>query len=263
MNALLESFNHIFIEQFLPPLITLVDSVFLVSASFVTSLITAAFGIGGGTVLIALLAFLLPPTALIPIHSVVQLGSNAGRAAIMFRDVHWQPILLFSVGTVIGAGVAGFFVVQIPFWIVQIGLGIFIIWIVVKEIPPIPRHYILLSGVVSSFLAMFFGATGNFVAAIVKSMKLNPVQHVATHSVMATSQHFVKVLVFGIVGFNFAPYLPLITGMLISGFIGTLIGRQFLVRAGNVYFKPILNVMLFLIAIKLVTAGIATFLSLF
>ena len=257
-----ENIYSILTEQSLPPLVTLVDALFLISVSFATSLITAAFGIGGGTILIGLLALLLPPAAIIPIHSVVQLGSNAGRFAIMFSDVHWRPIIPFSVGTIIGAGIAGVFVVQLPFWIVQIGLGIFIIWVVVKEVPPIPRPYIFLSGVISSFLSMFFGATGNFVAAIVKSMKLTPVQHVATHSVMATFQHFVKALVFGIVGFNFLPYLPLIIGMLISGFMGTVVGRQFLVRSGNVYFKPILNLMLFLIALKLVTAGIETFLSL-
>ena len=238
------------------------DTTFLISASFLTSMLTAAFGIGGGTALIALLALLLPPAALIPIHSIVQLGSNAGRAAIMFSDIHWRPIIPFSVGTLIGAGVAGFFVVQIPFWIVQIGLGGFIIWLVIKEIPPIPSPYIFLSGVVSSFLSMFFGATGNFVAAIVKSMRLSPVKHVATHSLMATSQHLIKVLVFGFVGFNFVPYLPLIIGMLTSGFIGTLIGRQFLVRSGNVYFKPILNCILVLIALKLIASGVQKFLSL-
>ena len=104
---------------------------------------------------------------------------------------------------------------------------------------------------------MFFGATGNFIAAMVKTMKLDPLPHVATHSIMMTFQHFIKVIVFGMVGFHFAPYWPLVIGMLISGFVGTVIGRQFLVRTGQHYFKPILNIILVLAACRLIYAGIA------
>jgi hypothetical protein len=44
----------------------------LIVASFATSFITAAFGIGGGGVLLAILASLVPPAALIPVHGLVQ-----------------------------------------------------------------------------------------------------------------------------------------------------------------------------------------------
>jgi uncharacterized membrane protein YfcA len=120
----------------------------------------------------------------------------------------------------------------------------------------------LLGGVVSSFLTMFFGATGNFIAAMVKSMNLDPVPHVATHSLMMTFQHFVKVLIFGLIGFQFGPYMFLIIGMLISGFIGTVIGSQFLTKAGGRYFKPVLNTILFLAAARLIWAGVEGFLAL-
>ena len=109
---------------------------------------------------------------------------------------------------------------------------------------------------------MFFGATGNFIAAMVKSMKLEPVPHVATHSLMMTFQHFVKVLIFGLIGFQFGPYMFLIIGMLISGFIGTIIGSRFLTKAGGRYFKPVLNTILFLAATRLIWAGVEGLLTL-
>ena len=133
---------------------------------------------------------------------------------------------------------------------------------VFAKLPPIQQRYILLGGVVSSFLTMFFGATGNFIAAMVKSMNLDPVPHVATHSLMMTFQHFVKVLIFGLIGFQFGPYMFLIIGMLISGFIGTVIGSQFLTKAGGRYFKPVLNTILFLAAARLIWAGVEGFLAL-
>ena len=240
----------------------LLDAGLLVAASLVTSFISAAFGIGGGFTLIALLALLLPPAALIPVHGIVQFGSNAGRVGIMLKDVVWRPVLPFVIGTVIGAGLGAMVVVQLPPWAVQLALGIFIIWAVFAKLPPIKQRYILLGGVVSSFLTMFFGATGNFIAAMVKSMNLDPVPHVATHSLMMTFQHFVKVLIFGLIGFQFGPYIILIIGMLISGLIGTIIGSRFLTKAGGRYFKPVLNTILFLAAARLIWAGVEGLLAL-
>jgi uncharacterized membrane protein YfcA len=240
----------------------LLDAGLLVAASLVTSFISAAFGIGGGFTLIALLALLLPPAALIPVHGIVQFGSNAGRVGIMLKDVVWRPLLPFVIGTVIGAGLGAMVVVQLPPWAVQLALGIFIIWAVFAKLPPIQQRYILLGGVVSSFLTMFFGATGNFIAAMVKSMNLDPVPHVATHSLMMTFQHFVKVLIFGLIGFQFEPYMILIIGMLISGFIGTIIGSRFLTKAGGRYFKPVLNTILSLAAARLIWAGVEGLLAL-
>ena len=92
---------------FLPTAMPVIDAVLLVIASLATSFLTAAFGIGGGFTLIALMALLLPPAALIPIHGIVQLGSNAGRAAIMAKDVLWRPVRPFVVGTIIGAALGG------------------------------------------------------------------------------------------------------------------------------------------------------------
>ena len=246
----------------LPPAMPLLDAGLLVAASLVTSFISAAFGIGGGFTLIALLALLLPPAALIPVHGIVQLGSNAGRVGIMLKQVVWRPVLPFVIGTVIGASLGAMVVVQLPPWAVQLALGIFIIWAVFAKLPPIQQRYILLGGVVSSFLTMFFGATGNFIAAMVKSMNLDPVPHVATHSLMMTFQHLAKVLIFGLIGFQFGPYMILIIGMLISGFIGTIIGSRFLTKAGGRYFKPVLNAILFLAAARLIWAGFEGLLAL-
>ncbi len=247
----------------LPPAMPLLDAGLLVAASLVTSFISAAFGIGGGFTLIALLALLLPPAALIPVHGIVQLGSNAGRVGIMLKEVVWRPVMPFVIGTVTGAGLGAVVVVQLPPWAVQLALGVFIIWAVFAKLPPIQQQrYILLGGVVSSFLTMFFGATGNFIAAMVKSMNLDPVPHVATHSLMMTFQHLVKVLIFGLIGFQFGPYMILIFGMVISGFIGTVIGSRFLTKAGGRYFKPVLNTILFLAAARLIWAGVEGLLAL-
>jgi uncharacterized membrane protein YfcA len=54
----------------------------------------------------------------------------------------------------------------------------------------------------------------------------------------------------------------LIIAMLISGFIGTVIGSRFLTKAGGRYFKLVLNTILFLAATRLIWAGVEGLLAL-
>jgi uncharacterized membrane protein YfcA len=248
-------------DHYLPSLVSQSDAIIMIIASLATSFLTAAFGIGGGAALLALLALLLPPIALIPVHSFVQFGSNVGRLLIMIFDVDWRPFIPFCIGTIIGCCIAGVFVIQLPPFVIQLTVGFFILWIVFAQMPAIPTKFVFLAGVISSFASMFIGATGTFVAAVVKTMKLQPVQHVATHSALATFQHFAKSFVFGFVGFNFSEYLILICGMIISGFVGTVLGRKVLTNFGTGYFKPALNVIFVAIAFKLLWDGFQNYLS--
>jgi uncharacterized membrane protein YfcA len=67
-----------------------------------------------------------------------------------------------------------------------------------------------------------------------------------------TIQHSIKVIIFGLVGFAYAKYSLLIIAMIISGFVGTLIGKKILVKMGHKYFKTVLNITLTLIALNLI-----------
>tara|TARA_A100000164_G_C21925263_1_gene782712 strand:+ start:872 stop:1207 length:336 start_codon:yes stop_codon:yes gene_type:complete len=94
--------------------IELWEVVALCIVSFLGSFITAAFGLGGGTLNLATMALIFSPAILIPIHGVVQLGSNFGRAILMHKSVNIEIIPLFILGTIIGALVGGNLVVELP-----------------------------------------------------------------------------------------------------------------------------------------------------
>ena len=68
------------LASFLPEGIGVGAALLLVVASFFTSALTAAFGVGGGVAMLALMGLFVPVAALIPVHGTVQLGSNTGRA---------------------------------------------------------------------------------------------------------------------------------------------------------------------------------------
>ena len=227
-------------------------------ASFCTSLITAAFGLGGGVVLLAILASVLPPAALIPVHGVVQLGSNTGRALILRADVSRAVLLPFLVGSVVGITLGGLLVVELPPAGVRIAVGAFILWSVVAVPPAFLRRSAWLAGGVSSFLTMFFGATGPFVAAYVKAQDFGRVAYVATNAACMTAQHLLKVIAFALLGFAFGPYLVIVAGMIALGFAGTLTGRQVLLRIDERRFRLVLNAILVILAVRLIWEGVMT-----
>lgn len=242
-------------EIALPPSIDAVELALLLGASFATSLITAALGIGGGAILLAVLASLLPPSVLIPVHGVVQLGSNAGRAAIMLGDVDRSVIGPFLLGSAVGAALGGLVAVELPPAAIEIGVGLFVLWSVASRPPAIFRRAAALTGAASTFLSMFFGATGPFVAAYVKTLGLGRLGHVATHAAFMTIQHLVKTLAFGLFGFAFGEWLPLVLLLVASGFAGTVVGRHVLHRLPERRFMLALNAILVLLALRLIWSG--------
>ncbi|WP_306132264.1 sulfite exporter TauE/SafE family protein [Roseivivax marinus] len=233
----------------------------LLATSFATSFITVSLGIGGGAVLLAIMATLVPPAALIPTHGVIQAGSNLGRALITLGHVHWSALPAFVVGSLIGVGVGGLLVVNIPPYAVQIGVGCFVLWSVLGKPVKGVRDWPLAVGLFSSFLTMFFGATGAFVATYTKSLHLGRHAHVATHASLMTVQHGVKCVAFGLIGFAFGPWLPFIAAMIAVGFAGTVAGRLLLNRMNDVGFKRALDVILILISMRLIWSGVTQFLA--
>jgi uncharacterized membrane protein YfcA len=232
----------------------------LLATSFAGSFITVALGIGGGALLLAVMANLMPPAALIPVHGVVQLGSNALRAGVLWRHVHWPPFAAFALGTLAGVALGGAVVVRLPGPVVQAGVGAFVIWSVLARPPAWLARFPAVTGLVSAFLTMFFGATGVFVANFTKSLRLPRQAHVATHAVLMTLQHGLKIAAFGLLGFAYGPWAGFILAMIAAGFLGTLAGRHVLLRISDRGFRRALDVVLILVSLRLIWNALAAWL---
>lgn len=248
------------IETLVPPALEPFWAFLLIAVSAATSFITAAAGIGGGMVLLAVMAVIVPGAAIIPVHGAVQIGSNAGRTAIMLSHVQWSILAPFLAGSLVGAVLGGLTVVQLPAATLKLALGCFILWTAWG--PPLGlrgRMISVVTGAVSSFLTMFVGATGSFISAMVKTFQFGRMEHVATHSACMVAQHVVKVVVFGMLGFQYGPYVGLIVAMIASGFLGTMLGKHVLLKSDDVKFHSILSVILTLLALKLIYDGLGIF----
>ena len=189
------------------------DLAILSSVSFIASLFTASMGLGGGTLVLATMALILPPTVLIPIHAVVQVGSNGGRAALMLKDVSKPIILPFLIGTMIGAAVGAQIVISLPTAALQAVLAFFIFyatWVPQFNASNSSKKIFFGVGLLATFATMFVGATGPLVAPFVSAHCKQRQNIVATHALLMVIQHGFKMIAFGTLGFAFGPYTPML-----------------------------------------------------
>ena len=75
----------------------------LPAASFLTAFLGVSTGAADGLLLLAIMATVLPPAVLIPLHTVVQLGSGVSRTFFMWRYVMSGAITPFVIGAMVGA----------------------------------------------------------------------------------------------------------------------------------------------------------------
>ena len=181
--------------ELLPPDLPAYSAAIMIVSSFFTSMIMAATGFGGGVLLLSIMASMMPIAALIPVHGVVQLGSNVGRTFLLRKSVQWSYLVPFLLGSIVGALAGGKMVVTLNDAVLRIGLAIFIIYAVWGPKPKFnaagARWLIAAGGAFSTFLTMFFGATGPFVLAIQSQIPLLPVSVSGTFPMMP--KHTLKI----------------------------------------------------------------------
>ena len=203
----------------------------VVLTSFFSAALTAAFGLGGGLGLLAVMSALFPPAAVIPVHGAAQFGANFSRLSLQRRSVVWPIVLWFSLGGIIGTAVGGRIYVELPEAALRAGVGAFILF---SQWGPKPKAFapgratFFATGAIGAFLTMFFGATGPIAATMLGATKLDRLKLVGTHAGCMVVQHGLKTLAFGFLGFAFSRWALLIAGILLAGFLGSWAGTRVL-----------------------------------
>lgn len=237
------------LPQNLDPLMALA----LVALSFVTSLITATFSLGGGTLMVAVLALVFPPAIVVPLHGAIQLGSNGGRAVVQRAHIQWSFVKWIAAGAVLGTIVGGQFATLLPERLFTAVIAIFVLvttWLPQPKVVGRSPVIQFVGGAIISGISMLVGATGPLVAVFLKGLP-DRQQLVATHAMLMTFQNVFKVMVFMALGFAFAEYLPLILAMVVAGFGGTAIGSKLLVKVPESAFRWGFKIILTLVALDL------------
>ena len=240
----------------------------LVISAFITSAISAVIGMGGGIILLGIMAIVLPNGYLvIALHGIIQLISNSTRTFIFKNHIKKELIKQFSFGALFGAILSGLIIfLLINFYEVQSAkdikfdflkplIGLFIIWYLFfkknnKEI--ISKSFVKV-GVISGLASVFIGATGPLIAPFFLKSKLTKQNIIANKAACQMVTHCTKIPLFMFFfDVNYFNEYKLLIPLMFSVLIGTKFGKYLLAMIPEKLFKKIFKLTLFIISIKLI-----------
>jgi uncharacterized membrane protein YfcA len=237
------------------------NELLLVVTSFFASTLAGVTAMGGGILLISVMAAFLPPFAIVPIHGAVMLASNATRALFGLRHMEWRIFRQFLCGGVVGAAIGSRFIWSIPPEAIPLLLGSFILvvtWMPAFKVESrLPLKFFWLGGI-QTFLSLFVGATGPLLSLFLLREGLGRDRLVVTHALLMTSVHVLKVTTFGLVGFVFRPYLLLLAGMIAAVTLGSYFGTYVRAKVPEKPFRRVLKVLLTLLALRMILRFLLT-----
>jgi uncharacterized membrane protein YfcA len=231
------------------------NDLLLIAIAGATSMLTAVTGIGGGMMLIAIMPGFLPAAAIVPVHAFVQLFANSSRALFGWRFLHWEFVLAFIAGSLIGGTIAAGIAREINLEYTPLFIAAYILFTVWG--PPLkfsnpPRGEFVIIGTVQTGLSMLVGATGPMALAALVARGLQRDALVVSGALMTTFTHLIKVLLFALLGFSFTGYWQLIAGMSVAVIVGALLGTHIRYRVPEALFRRILKWALTLLALRMV-----------
>lgn len=202
----------------------------LSAASFLTSLLTAAIGIGGGLGLLSVMPSFMPMAAVVPLHGMTQFVSNASRFAFDYRQADTHRLPAYFTGACLG-GLAGFFFIgRIPDLYLSGGLGIFILlctWTgLVTKLGKLFTNFFSIA-FVQTFLSLFIASVGLISQPVLIKQGLPKDRVIVTHAMQMSVLHGLKVFAFVAAGFPFLRYWQLALVMIAASAAGSYFGSFF------------------------------------
>ena len=240
----------------------------LIIAAFITSSISAILGMGGGIILLGIMAILIPKGYMvIALHGIIQLVSNTTRTYVFRKHVKTKIIKNFTIGALIGASISIIIIILLIFFfqvesanqikvdMLKPMIGIFIIWYLFLKKPNKKRDntsFIWVGGI-SGISSIFIGATGPLIAPFFLNKNLSKENIIANKAACQMITHMTKIPIFiYFFNFNYIAEYHILLPLILAVFIGTNFGKHILQFIPEQIFRILFKVALTLIAIKLI-----------
>jgi uncharacterized membrane protein YfcA len=227
----------------------------LLLIALLTSTFAAVFGMGGGVPLIALMPGFVPAAAIIPLHAFTQLASNGSRAAFGWRHIDVSLVVPFLLGAVVGAVLGGrvFLSLNLDYLPAIIGAVILVItWLPLPKLRGDGNWPLVLLGFYQTGIGMLVGASGPLGAALLARRQQQRDWLVVNTAVYMTSNHLLKLIAFGFMGFAFYDYLWLLLGMTTAVIIGSWLGTRLRGFVPEINFQFWFKLMVSLLALRMI-----------
>ncbi|MFQ5964025.1 MAG: sulfite exporter TauE/SafE family protein [Candidatus Scalinduaceae bacterium] len=235
--------------------LTLATILVLSITSLLASIIGGATGLGGGTLLLAVIILMVETEYVIPLHAALQLISNSTRVTIFWKYINWKITGYFLIGIIPGIllGIYTFSLLEKS--TIRFIMALFILISIYlprfKSSRDSNLKVFISVGFMAGVIGIFFGAIGPFIAPFFLRNDILKEELVATKATVQLITHILKIPLFGFIGINVFYYWPLI--LILSMFLvsGTIIGKRLLNKLSRKHFTIIFKAILTLISIRL------------
>jgi uncharacterized protein len=228
---------------------------FFAILSFLTSLLTSIFSVGGGLIMLVALAQFFSPATLIPLHGSIQLANNFSRTLVYREFFQWSLIKNIVISTMLGAFIGIYLFGTLPEYLLLMliaGTILFLTWAPLDNfILPIMKND-WFCGLISGFAGIFVGANGPLVTAYLRTKNLSPEVLVANHGAIMIFQHGVKIILFAsFFNFKILDYILFISILAATGYAGANLGRRLISTISFESFNIALKALLTFLAFSL------------
>tara|TARA_Y100000590_G_scaffold358954_1_gene414574 strand:- start:37 stop:786 length:750 start_codon:yes stop_codon:yes gene_type:complete len=244
------------------------EIIILIIAAFLTSTISAIIGMGGGIILLGIMAIIIPEGYLvIALHGIIQLISNSTRTYI-FRDyLNKQLIKEFFYGAIIGLCAASIIILslihlynvtsanEIKVDYLKPLVGVFIIWyLFFKRKKNIKKNKAFYSvGGISGLSTVFIGATGPLIAPFFLNKSFVKEEIIANKAACQMISHLGKIPLFiYFFNVNYIEQYNILIPLILAVFIGTNFGKKILGFIPEKTFIKLFRFALLVIALRLI-----------
>jgi uncharacterized membrane protein YfcA len=181
--------------------VSLLVAGFILATALVTSLVSGVFGMAGGLMLMGALALVLPVSAALVTHGLIQMVANGWRALLHRRHVQWRIVGLYALGSA-GVGAALAFISYVPskpLLYLLLGLVPGLTWLPRRalQLDAARPAQAVICGVLVTGLNLLAGVAGPLLDIFFIRTDLTRHRIVATKAATQVFSHLAKVLVYG------------------------------------------------------------------
>lgn len=235
----------------------------IAGAAVATSILSAIAGLGGGVILLAVLAQVFPTPVAIPIHGAIQLVANGSRAVALRRDIAWGVVLRAAAPLLPASILGAALVTAVPQDATRLVLGLFLLvlvwrpnWLRFEPSGGLSTRGLLGVGAASGFLNTTVGASGPFTSPFFRAVTAGHVAFVATAAASQIAAHTSKLIAYGLTGFAPGDHVGVIVAGVAGAVVGTTIGTRLLGRVDDARLGQVFRLVLTLLAVRLVLLSV-------
>lgn len=223
--------------------------------------ISALTGLGGGSIVLALLLMFYPPIEALALHSFTQLTSNFLRGFLSFKEIAWPIVGRYALLLIPGAYLAGKLMGLFEPAYLQILIGVMIIVSIYLPLPSqwqkLPRNIFIPLGFISGFLGMMVGAVGPFVAPFFQRLGLSRQAQLGTKSAAQMGLQLSRIIAFGgVSSLSFGAIQNQILLLIVAVVVGVGLSIPLSQKLSDKWFDRLVNGILTLIALKTIYTGV-------